>query len=144
VKYEMAIGEKLWEGKAKSMTTIIKDVDASGVWIMATWGGKLMGMGKAKGMDGQVTFSGKIMMGANGAGVSMGQGLLNMMTGDMAVIKGYGYGKVMMDKAKSIGMWTFMTMSPKLAWMNDAVTLVTLEGDPQWMEFTVTVWEWKW
>jgi len=35
-------------------------------------------------------------------------------------------------------------MSPKLAWVNDAVALVTMEGDPQWMEFTVTVWEWKW
>jgi len=66
------------------------------------------------------------------------------MTGDMAVVKGYGYGKADMDKAKSVGIWTFMSMSPKLAWVNDAVALVTMEGDPQWMEFTVTVWEWKW
>jgi hypothetical protein len=32
----MAIGEKLWEGKAKAATTIFKDVEADGVWIMAT------------------------------------------------------------------------------------------------------------
>jgi hypothetical protein len=66
------------------------------------------------------------------------------MTGDMAVVKGYGYGKPVMGKAKSVGIWMFMSMSPKLAWVNDAVALVTMEGDPQWMEFTVTVWEWKW
>jgi hypothetical protein len=140
----MAIGEKLWEGKGKSQTTVIKGVEADGVWIMATWTAKMMGMGKAKGMDGQVTFSGKIKMGANGAGISMGQGIFSTMMGDMAVIKGYGYGKPVMDKAKSVGIWTFMSMSPKLAWMNDAAAVVTLEGDPQWMEFTVTVWDWKW
>ena len=140
----MAIGEKLWEGKGKSQTTIIKDVEADGVGIMATWTAQLKGMGKAMGMDGQVTFSGKIKMGPNGGGVSMGQGIFTTMTGDMAVVKGYGYGKPVMDKAKSVGIWTFMSMSPKLAWVNDTLALVTLEGDPQWMEFTVTVWEWKW
>jgi hypothetical protein len=31
-----------------------------------------------------------------------------------------------------MGIWTFMSMSPKLSWVNDAVALVTLEGDPQW------------
>jgi hypothetical protein len=66
------------------------------------------------------------------------------MTGNMSVVQGYGYGKTVMDKAKSMGIWTFMSMSPKLAWINGEATLVTLEGDPQWMEFTVTVWEWKW
>ena len=140
----MAIGEKLWEGKGKSQTTIIKGVESDGVWIMATWMAQLKGMGKAKGMDGQVTFSGKIKMGPNGAGISQGQGILATMTGDMAVVKGYGYGKPVMDKAKSVGIWTFMSMSPKLAWVNDVAAIVTLEGDPQWMEFTVTVWEWKW
>ncbi len=140
----MTIGEKLWEGKGKSASTIIKEVESDGVWILATWTAQLKGMGKAKGADGQVTFSGKIKMGPNGAGISMGQGIFGMMNGDMAVVKGYGYGKPVMDKAKSVGMWTFMSMSPHLSWVNDAVALVTLEGDPQWMEFTVTVWEWKW
>src|SRR5271157_5359523 len=120
----MAIGEKLWEGKGKSQTTTIKAVEADGVVIMATWTAQLKGMGKAKGMDGQVTFSGKIKMGPNGAGVSMGQGIFATMTGDMAVVKGYGYGKPVMDKAKSVGIWTFMSMSPKLAWVNDTLALV--------------------
>ena len=38
----MAIGEKLWEGKAKSTTTIIKGVESDGVWIMATWVAQMM------------------------------------------------------------------------------------------------------
>jgi hypothetical protein len=140
----MTIGEKLWEGKRKSQTTMLKSVEADGVWIMATWTAQLMGMGKAKGIDGQVTFTGKIKMGSNGAGISQGQGIFGTMTGDMAVVKGYGYGKPVMDKAKSVGIWTFMSMSPKLSWVNDTLALVTLEGDLQWMEFNVTVWDWKW
>jgi hypothetical protein len=139
----MAIGEKLWEGKAKSMATAIKGVDAEGVKIEATWKADLKGMGKAMGWDGAVMFTGNIMMGPNGAGWSMGQGLLNFMSGDMAVVKGAGYGMVEMGKSKSVGIWSFMSMSPKLAWMNTAVALVTLEGDPSWMEFDVVVWEWK-
>ena len=127
----MAIGEKLWEGPGKSQTTIIKSVEGDGVYIMATWTTLLKGMGKAKGVDGQVTFSGKIKMGPNGAGISMGQGIFRTMTGDMAMVKGYGYGKPVKDKAKSVGIWTFMSMSPKLAWVNDTLALVTLEGDPQ-------------
>jgi hypothetical protein len=140
----MAIGEKLWEGKAKSTTTVIKSIEPDGVLMMATWAAQMKGFGKAKGVDGQVMFSSKIKMGPNGAGISQGQGILNTMTGDMAVIKGYGYGKPVMDKAKSVGIWTLMSMSPKLAWVNDAAALVAMEGDPSWMEFTVTVWEWKW
>ena len=50
---------------------------------------------------------------------------------------------VEMGKSKSVGVWSFMSMSPKLAWMNTAVALVTLEGDPSWMEFDVAIWEWK-
>jgi hypothetical protein len=139
----MAIGEKLWEGKAKSMATAIKGVGPDGVKIESTWMAQLKGMGKAKGWDGAVTFTGNILMEPSGAGWSMGQGLLNFMSGDMAVVKGSGFGKVEMGKSKSVGIWSFMSMSPKLAWMNTAVALVTLEGDPSWMEFDVVVWEWK-
>jgi hypothetical protein len=37
-----------------------------------------------------------------------------------------------------------MTMSEKLAWLNDTVALVTFEAaDPMWMELNITIWEWK-
>ncbi|MGA2680986.1 MAG: hypothetical protein ABSF44_04210 [Candidatus Bathyarchaeia archaeon] len=139
----MAIGEKLWEGKAKSTMMAIKGADAGGVTIEATWMAQLMGMGKAKGWDGSIIFTGKTMMAPSGVGESMGTGMLNFMSGDMAVVKGSGVGKVEMGKSKSVGVWSFMSMSPKLAWMNTAVALVTLEGDPSWMEFDVAIWEWK-
>ena len=139
----MAIGEKLWEGKAKSTIMAIKGANADGVSIMATWTAQLTGMGKAKGWDGALMFTGKTMMATSGVGQTMGTGMLNFMSGDMAVAKGSGVGKVEMGKSKSVGVWSFMSMSPKLAWMNTAVALVTLEGDPSWMEFDIVIWEWK-
>ena len=139
----MAIGEKLWEGKAKSMTTLIKDVNSEGVSIVASWMAQLKGVGKAKGLDGTLSFTGKIMMGPNGAGWSHGQGIFNLMTGEMAVVKSSGIGKIEAGKGKSIGLASFMSMSPKLAWVNTLTALVTQEGDPNWMEWDMVVWEWK-
>lgn len=139
----MVLGEKLWEGKGKTMGMAIKSVDAEGVKIEATWMAQLKGLGKAKGVDGAVTFTGIVMMGPSGAGWSHGQGMFNMMTGDMAVVKGSGYGKVETEKSKSVGIWSFMTMPQKLGWMNNVVAIITQEGDPQWMEFDVTINEWK-
>jgi hypothetical protein len=139
----MAIGEKLWEGKAKSTMMAIKGASADGVSIESTWMAQLKGMGKAKGLDGAVTFTGNTMMAPSGVGNSLGTGMLNFMTGDMAVVKGSGVGMVEMGKSKSVGVWSFMSMSPKLAWMNTAVALVTLDGDPSWMEFDVVIWAWK-
>lgn len=139
----MVLGDKLWEGKGKSTAIAIKGLSAEGVSIEATWTAQMKGVGKAKGVDGMITFTGNIMMGPSGAGWSHGQGMLNLMTGDMAVVKGSGIGRVEMGKSKTVGLWSFMTMSPKLAWMNSAAAVVSMEGDPQWMEFDIVVFEWK-
>jgi hypothetical protein len=139
----MAIGEKLWEGKAKTMGMTIKGANADGVMMEYTWMAQLKGMGKAKGVDGQVLFTGNTMISPTGGGTTTGTGLFTTMTGDMAVIKGSGYGKPEMGKAKGLGIWSFMTMSQKLNWMNMTVALTTQEGDPKWTEFDVVVWEWK-
>jgi hypothetical protein len=139
----MVLGEKLWEGKGKTMSTTIKAATAEGVVLEYTWMAQLKGLGKAKGVDANVTFSAVVMMGPSGAGASQGQGLLMTMTGDMAVVKGSGYGKNEAGKSKGVGIWSFMTMSQKLAWMNNVVAIATMEGDPQWMEFDITINEWK-
>ncbi|HKZ87791.1 MAG TPA: hypothetical protein VJ066_01370 [Candidatus Bathyarchaeia archaeon] len=139
----MVIGEKLWEGKCKTMGMVIKAVGPEGVTIEATWMAQLKGFGKAKGLDGAMMYSGKILMEPSGAGWSHGQGMLNFMTGDMAVVKGSGLGKVEAGKSKSVGMFTFMTMSPKLGWLNSVWTIATQEGDPQWTEFEMVISEWK-
>jgi len=138
----MAIGEKLWEGKAKSTMMAIKGASAEGVKIESTWMAQLKGMGRAMGLDGTVVFSGNTMQSPSGVGESMGTGLLNFMNGDMAVVKGTGAGKVEMGKSMTVGIWTFMTMS-KLAWLNTEIALVTMSGDPSWMEFDIAIWEWK-
>jgi len=73
----------------------------------------------------------------------MGTGMFTTMSGDMAVIKGSGCGKPEAGKSKGLAIWSFMTMSQKLDWMNITVALTTQEGDAQWSEFDVVVWELK-
>ena len=139
----MAIGEKLWEGKAKTTGTTIKGASSEGVTLEYTWMAQLKGLGKAKGADGNMTYSAVVTMGPGGGGLSRGQGLFASATGDMAVVKGSTHGKVEAGKSKGVGIWTFMTMSQKLLWLNNNAVIVTMEGDPQWMEFDLVVWEWK-
>ena len=139
----MAIGEKLWEGKGKTMSMAVNGTSPAGVEIKATWMAQLKGMGMAKGMDGALTFTIRSTLEPSGTGWANGQGLLNFMNGDMAVVKGSSRHKIEMGKAKSVGLMGFMSMNPKLAWMNTATALVTLEGDAAWTEFEVAIWEWK-
>ena len=139
----MAIGEKLWEGKAKTMGMAIKGANADGVSLEYTWMADVKGMGKAKGVDGNILFTGNTLISPTGGGATMGTGMFTTMTGDMAVIKGSGYGKPEGTKGKGVGIWNFMTMSQKLAWMNMTVAITTQEGDPMWKEFDLVVWEWK-
>lgn len=139
----MVIGEKLWEGKAKTMGMTIKGANADGVSMEYTWTAQVKGMGKAKGVDGNIIFTGMTLISPTGGGGTKGTGMFNTMTGDMAVIKGAGYGKPEGEKGKGVGIWSFMTMSQKLAWMNMTVAITTQEGDPQWQEFDLVVWEWK-
>lgn len=139
----MAIGEKLWEGKAKTMGMTIKGANADGVAMEYTWMADVKGMGKAKGLDGSILFTGNTMISPMGGGTTMGTGMFTTMTGDMAVIKASGYGKPEGAKGKGVGIWSFMTMSPKLAMMNTSVAIATQEGDPMWKEFDIVVWEWK-
>jgi hypothetical protein len=63
----------------------------------------------------------------------------------MGTLKGYDLMKMMPGtNPKSVGLWSFMTMSEKLGWLNDTVALVTFEStDPMWMEMNITIWEWK-
>ncbi len=105
----MVIGEKLWEGKAKTMGMAIKGADADGVKLEYTWMAQLKGTGKAKGIDGQALFTGNTIISPTGGGGTTGTGLFTTMTGDMAVIKGTGYGKPEAGKGKGLGIWSFMT-----------------------------------
>jgi hypothetical protein len=140
------IGDKIFEGKGKGGgPSFIKSITSEGVTSMYTWTADMKGMGKAKGVDGMLNVTAKSIMHPKGLGMSKDQATFMTMTGDMAVAKGMDLMKMTMGaKPTSVGLWGFMTMSEKLGWLNDTICLVTFEAmDPMWMEFMVTIWEWK-
>lgn len=142
---KMAIGEKLWEGKGKSGASFIKTINMEGVTSVYTWTAQMKGTGKAKGVDCNLNVTGMSMTPPKGIASSTDQGMIMTMSGDMAVLKGFDLMKMVPGaKPTSVGLWSFMTMSEKLGWLNDTVALVTFEAaDPMWMELNITIWEWK-
>ena len=141
----MAIGEKLWEGKGKSGAGFIKDIDMSGVTQVYTWTAQMKGYGKAAGVDANLNVTGKSMTPPKGLAWSKDMGMMMTMTGDMAVVKGVSLMKMTMGKnPTAVGLWSAMTMSEKMMWVNDTILLVTFEAmDPMWTEISVAIWEWK-
>jgi hypothetical protein len=145
VKNDMVIGEKLWEGKGKGGASFIKDISMGGVTSIYTWTAQLKGMGKAMGVDCNLNVTGKSMTPPKGIAWSKDMGMMMTMTGDMGTAKGVSLMKMEMGKnPTAVGLWTFMTMSEKLAWLNDTIAVITFEAmDPMWMELKVTISEWK-
>lgn len=142
----MVLGQKLWEGKGKSGGQgFIKEISAEGVTSMFTWAVQLKGYGPAKGMDGSLNVTAVSTNAPKGVAVAWDKGILMLTNGDMAVAKGYDLMKMVMGKnPTSVGLYTFMTMSEKLGWLNDTIALVTFEAsDMMWQEFTLTIYEWK-
>jgi hypothetical protein len=142
----MPIGEKLWEGKAKSSGPgAIKYVGAEGVVSEYSWSAQMKGMGRAKGADLNINVTAIMKMAPKGVPKSKDQGMFMTTTGDMGVLKGLDLMKMTMGaNPKAVGLWTFMTTSEKLGWMNDLIALVTFEAlDPMWNDSNVTIYEWK-
>ena len=141
----MAIGEKLWEGKGKSGAGFIKSIDVGGVKSVYTWTAQMKGMGKAMGVDCNINMTGMAMMPPKGMSMSKDQGMMMTMTGEMGVLKGMSLMKMTMGmNPTSLGLFSIMSMSEKLAWVNDTIFLVTFEAmDPMWSELNIAIWEWK-
>jgi len=140
----MVLGEKLWEGKGKGNPGFIKSINMEGVTSVYTYQADLKGMGRAKGMDLNLHVTAKSVMPPKGVAAAKDQGTLMNMTGDMAVMKGFDLMKMSGAKPMSVGLWSFMTMSEKLGWMNDVIALVTFEAlDMMWETFNVSIYEWK-
>jgi hypothetical protein len=141
----MVLGQKLWEGKGKSGGPgFIKSIDMNGVVSVFTWSVQLKGYGTAKGVDGNINVTAKSMMPPKGVAAAKDQGIFMTSTGDMAVLKGFDLMRMMGANPTSVGLYTFMTMSEKLGWMNDLIALVTFEAlDPMWETFSMTIYEWK-
>ncbi len=142
----MVLGEKLWEGNAKSAGPgFIKSIDMEGVTSMYSWLAQLTGMGRAQGTDANVNITGFSMTPPKGVSKAKDQGVFMTTTGDMAALKGFDLMKMTMGTNPSaVGLWSFMTMSEKLSWMNDLIALVVLEAkDLMWNESHITIYEWK-
>jgi len=142
----MALGEKLWEGKGKSSGPgFIKSITMEGVKSVYSWTAQVKGMGRAKGADGNIHVTATGLMPPKGVAAEKDQGTFMTIGGDMGVIKGFGLMKIMMGgKPSAVGLWSFMTMSEKLKWINEVIAIATFEAlDPMWMEFNITIYEWK-
>jgi hypothetical protein len=137
------LGQKLFEGKGKAGPSFLKNISMDGVKQMYTWTAQVKGMGRAQGAECFISVTAKGMTPPKGLGVSKDIGLFRTTTGEMGTIKGFDVAKMMGDKPMSVGLWTFMTMSDKLGWLNDVIAIATFEGvDPMWQEFNIAIYEW--
>ena len=142
----LVLGEKLWEGKGKSEGAgAIKSVGMDGIVSEYSWTAQMKGLGRAKGIDGTIHVTAIMTAPPKGVSASKDQGIFMTTMGDMGVLKGNDLMQMTIGKnPTAVGLWSFMTMSEKLGWMNDLVALVTFEAlDPMWMESTITIYEWK-
>jgi hypothetical protein len=139
----LVLGQKLFEGKGKAGPSFLKNISMDGVKQMYAWTAQVKGMGRAQGTDCFLTVTAKGNTPPKGLGVAKDIGIFRTATGEMGTIKGYDVAKMMGAKPISVGLWTFMTMSDKLMWLNDVIAIVTFEGvDPMWQEFNVAIYEW--
>jgi hypothetical protein len=137
------LGQKLFEGKGKSGASFIKNISMEGVTQMYSWTAQVKGVGRAQGVDCNISVTAKGMTPPKGLGAAKDQGVFMTSTGDMGTLKGFDIAKMVAGKNTSVGLWTFMTMSDKLMWLNDTIAVVTFEGmDPMWQEFKIEIWEW--
>lgn len=103
----------------------------------------MKGAGRAAGVDCFISVTAKGMTPPKGLGAAKDQGIFMVSSGDMGTIKGFDVAKMAGGKNTSVGLWTFMTMSDKLSWLNDVMAIVTFEGlDPMWREFNIAIYEW--
>jgi hypothetical protein len=139
----LVLGQKLFEGKGKSGASFIKWVGMEGVAQLYSWNAQVKGLGPAKGVECNIAVTGKGMTPVKGLGTAKDQGVFNTTTGEMGVLKGYDISKMAEGKASSVGLWSFMTMSEKLSWMNNLIAIVTFDAlDPMWQEFNISIYEW--
>jgi len=142
----MVLGEKLWEGKGKSAGQgLIKSVGMEGITSEYSWTAQVKGMGRATGIDVNINVTAIMTSSPKGIPTAKDQGIFMTMTGDMGVLKGFDLMKMAGGgNPTAVGLWSFMTTSEKLGWMNDLIALVTFEAlDPMWMESNITIYEWK-
>lgn len=137
------MGDKLWEGNAQLISSILKEATENGLSMIMTWMLQLKGTGKANGVDGVIVFTTMGTINPDGMGTFVGKGGLRTMNGEMVAIKGSGYSKSEAEKGKGTSILTFRTISQKLAWLNTTAAIEIIEGDPMFQQADITIYEWK-
>ena len=139
----LVLGEKLFEGRGKSGPGFIKWVGMEGIAQMYSWTASVKGFGKAAGVECMLSVTAKGMTPPKGVGMAKDQGIFRTTTGEMGILKGMDIAKMDKDKIVSVGLWSFMTASEKLGWMNDLIAIVEFQAlDPMWQDFNITIYEW--
>jgi len=120
------IGQKLFEEKFRPTGGAIKSIGSEGVESEFSITSEITGFGKAQGIKG--TNMGTLRNLAQPSGIGTGTGLGVMMLDGDAVTWTFSYAaKTSAAGAKYICTVTFMTMSEKLAWLNQ--TICVMEGE---------------
>jgi hypothetical protein len=101
----------LWIGKGKSRGVAIKSVGVKGITQEYTWTAQVKGRDCAEGLDGNIVVTARGTTPPKGLGAARNQGMFNTTTGEMAVLKGFDLAKMEEGKSKSVGLWSFLTMS---------------------------------
>jgi hypothetical protein len=139
----MPIGQKIFEMNWKSISMAVRSIDPEGLTMEMTAQGEVTGFGPAKGLKGFVVMTFQDIRQPSGISTGKGQGILTTPEGDMAVWKATFAGR-MKDAGSQgwIGPATFMTMSKKLAFLNEMVCITEGEGKTGSPEAHDTVYEW--
>ncbi len=122
----LAIGQKLFEEKFRPTGGAIKSVGSEGVETEFSIISEISGFGKAEGVTGtnMGTIRGLTEPGSIGSGTGIG---VMTLEGDAVTWKFSYAAKTSAAGAQYICTVTFMTMSEKLAWLNQ--TICVLEGE---------------
>ncbi len=137
------LSDKLWEGKGKTVAMKVKDKNPKGATFEFTWAAKLMGSGKASGVNVTLYFTADKNADFYGAGPTVGQGAFFTRQGQMVTVRSSGFGKPHAGHGRAIEIWCFSTEAEDLDWLNRTAAVVSIEGDDKWQEFNVTVNEWN-
>ncbi len=124
----LTIGQKIFEETVRPIGITVRSVGPEGVETETTISAEIVGFGPAQGVNGKLLGTQRNKIGSNGIVRGTGQGKMVFEQGELVVCKlKYAGRMTASDGQKHVGTLTFMTVSEKLAWLNQTVGVV--EGE---------------
>jgi hypothetical protein len=126
----LAIGQKLFEEKFRPVGFAIKSVGPQGIETEMSITSEVTGFGRAQGVKGTNMGTLRDWRLPNGVATGTGHGIITTTDGDSVVWKLSYAGKAKpAGGEKYVCTVTFMTMSEKLAWLNQTICVMEGEGE---------------